>query len=514
MATSRVYTTTPTTNSPARYVFEEDATVREKYDFLKSYVDNNGLYDVLYDTLKAIAANNQALRALRNPANRVVEFYAAKLWPGNLPDALSIRTDNEAIVAPIQQFWTWSNWAAAKQVAARQLAGYGDWFVKVVQKRDATGRPVAIYAQNIQPQCVTDIATDERGYLTAVRIDTPDADGSGYTVTEHYDKATGLYRSWTHKRSAEDDLDELGTPDEAIDMRSEWGIDYVPMVHVKCRDVGEARGNCAFWHALDKIDEANRMATRLHQMIFRYDKPLWAVEGAQMDAAGRPLPPPVVATATGDDATGRDITGQVDLSGDQMVSVAGRLQSLVPAINYDAVLATVNAMMIELERDLPELTYSRITEATGELSGRAIRYMLTGAIDRLTEVRGNAEAGLVRLNQMALTMGIWAGLFPATLGKYEKGDFDHDFEAREVVPLSDAEKAEQAAAWVGAGVPLPIALKRLGWSQEDIDELAAVQEAEEQRKATLAQAYFENAQRNFNAGGDVPRQDAEPQRGS
>jgi len=160
---------------------------------------------VLDTLLSGLGARRQEIRPLRNPAFRVVEFYAAKLWPGVLPDALPIVTENPAITKPIQQVWTWSNWGSEKQAAARWFACYGDMFVKVATRENEIGEPVRVFLQNLEPQYVTDFDADERGYLTYIRIDIPQQRRDGdevkaYTHTEVWTKEE--YRLWEHDKGA------------------------------------------------------------------------------------------------------------------------------------------------------------------------------------------------------------------------------------------------------------------------------------------------------------------------
>ena len=82
----------------------------ELYALLRQYYFSNGLYQNLARGMHDAGVANPAMRGLRNPAFRVVEFYVAALWPGQLPDCLPIETKNDRIVEPIQQVWTWSNW--------------------------------------------------------------------------------------------------------------------------------------------------------------------------------------------------------------------------------------------------------------------------------------------------------------------------------------------------------------------------------------------------------------------
>jgi hypothetical protein len=112
------------------------------------------------------------------------------------------------------------------------------------------------------------------------------------------------------------------------------------------------------------------------------------------------------------------------------------MESLIPNINYAAALDILNAMLNELEADLPELAFYRLrdSESFRVAQGRAVRLLLSDAVSRILEARGNAEAGLVRANQMALTIGADVGLF-GDIGTYENGDYDHHFTDRPVIPL-------------------------------------------------------------------------------
>jgi hypothetical protein len=94
---------------------------RERYAVLRSYYESNGLYDRLTRSLYESGLWNRAIKPLRNPAYRITEAYPAHLWPGDLPDALPIKTENERLIPAIHQVWQWSNWASKKQVMARWL---------------------------------------------------------------------------------------------------------------------------------------------------------------------------------------------------------------------------------------------------------------------------------------------------------------------------------------------------------------------------------------------------------
>lgn len=471
---------------------------RELYKLLDGYYLNNGLYDNLAEALYEASVWKEALKGLRNPAYRVVEFYVAHLWPGTLPEALPIKTDNDRIVEPIQQIWRWSNWTARKQVAARQVAKYGDLFIKAV----STGEQV--YLQLIEPGYVTDFETDHRDFVTYIQVDIPqerrNADGEieGYTHTEVWDKEAGTYRRWEHEEGIGAALTKLG-PSQETKSLAEFGIDFVPFVQAKFKDIGEDRGAGAFTLALDKIDEVNRKATRLGQILFRYNKPLMALRANAMDPTGRPLPPPRVG---GDSGSGID-GDTIELGDDRLLRLPGtsEVQFLVPNINYQALLDALQADLEELEEDLPEIAYYRLQNKTGDPSGRALQLLLAPAIDRVVEARGNVEAALARAQAMALTMAKAARLPGFTdIGDYGAGDFSHSFDRRDVLPLSELEQAEESKTYVEMGVPLKTVLRRQGWSKTDLQEMDQDRDEEQGRQQETLAAAVLKAQRAMDSG--------------
>lgn len=469
------------------------------YDLLEAYYFNNGLYEDLQRGLDPAQVAHEAVYALRNPAFRATEFYASKLWPGKLPEALPIQTKNDRIVDPIQQVWRWSNWTNKKQLAARWIALYGDLFIKVAQRptNEATGQSGRVYFEMIKPRTVTDLDLDERGYVVYLRIDVDKHRRVGdevekYTHTEIWSKDLGTYRRWEHDRGTNFNIEELKAPDETVELRA-MGIDFIPFVYAPFRDVGEERGCGCFALQLDKIDEVNRQATRLHQNLFRYGKPIWAVFANMVDATRRPLPAPRIE---GDDLTAVVPGGTSDttayLDGEPVLYMPGlaKLEGLIPNINWQAHLDAVDKQIRELEDDLPELIYYRVIRDFREPSGRALSYMLSPAIDRVLEVRGNAEAALIRAHQMALTIGMAAGLFPEDTGDYwsinPEDNFEHTFTPREVIPLTDLDKAEAERAEAEAKerkhnlrIPYRRLWLELGYTEEEIADNEAWMEEEE-----------------------------------
>lgn len=469
------------------------------YPYLESYYHNNGLYDQIMYTMQEMGIWSPAMKPLRNPANRVVEFYATKLCPGSLPMALPLVAENKKIIQPIQQIWTWSNWAAKKQVAARWMPLFGDLFIKIATTPDKK----RVYWQLVKPEKVYDFDVDDRGYVTSMRIHTPIKLGENMPGLhiEYWDKTQ--YREWQVEATAtNEEIEQLGAPMKTIPY-TDWGIDFPPIVHAKFRDVGYKRGVGCFVHAMDKIDEANRMATRLHQLLFRYNKATWAVSANSVDSSGRPLPPPTVKRV--DSGTAVSVPTATDINDDDFFSLPGMstIQSLSPGIAWGDALAVLNAQLTEIEHDLPELAYYNLRDKS-DLSGKAVRLLLSDAFDRATEARGNFEQALIRADQISLTIADKLGVLPEDMsdlgGTYEEGAFDHSFRDRPIYPVTPQERAEIVKGYTDATIPLEAAMKFAGFDDTEIKlAMDAQQKATDQANKSMSDALLE-AQRKFDSG--------------
>lgn len=492
----------------------EKGDLLDLYNLLEAYYHNNGLYEILA-SIFGQELQPESLAALRTPAQRVIEFYTGAIWPGALPAALPIKTENPRIIEPIHKIWQWSNWASKKQLAIRRFAMFGDMILKVSRRDhvfylepEEEGQepleeiaPSSVFLEVINPKHIPEggLLLDERGNVIYIRVDVektrPTDNGTGlvtYTHTEIWTRQT--YRRYEHTMGFNANLAAVGKPKEEIPLE-EFGIDFVPFVYAPFRMLDDlARGIGAYTLAVGKIDELNRMATRLHYLLFRYNKAVWALASNMTDSAGRPI----VVSLEGDEDGGNTLT----LGDDEVLKLPGNstLESLVPSLAYDQYLAAIEKQAAELEKDLPELAYSRLREK-GELSGRAITLLLGDAIARAIEARGNAEDALQRAHKMALTMGVAAGLF-ANIGTYENGDFDHSFVERPIIRATELDRAEVAKAYRDNGLAIRTALQRAGWNEDDID--AALEDIAEERQseqASQAMAILDAARR-FDSGQD------------
>jgi hypothetical protein len=443
------------------------AFMREFYRVLYAYYATNGLYDYLNDQLRATKTSGQTLKPIRNPAWRVVEFYASKLFPGKLPESLPIESENQTIIAPIQQIWKWSNFSSLKQRMSRWFSIYGDLFLKVNTKGDPVD---AVYLTLIRPENVTEMKVDERGFLTYIRIDVPgvDLEVEDAVHTEIWDKESQTVSVWEHELGMDVELGKLGTPTTSSTFEQAHGFDFIPIVYQPFRDDGSGRGSGAYSAQLDKIDEANRQATRLAQILFRYNKAIWAATNSGTDSSGRPMPPVSFEGLLNSDS-------ELDLGDDDILTLPGMssLQPLVPQINYKSALEVLEGQVSEIEKDLPELQYYEMRSSLTEVSGRAVRFLLDDMISRVREARGNAETALERSHAMALSIGLKFNVFlQKPTGTFEEGSFAHSFIERPILPEDTKEIAELIGLFVAAGASLEQASIQAGFTAERAKEFA------------------------------------------
>lgn len=429
-----------------------DLPVKSLYAKLQKYYDGDPYSDIqtsAYITGEWV----EAMKSLRTCVHRSTEFYVSMLSKREV----TISANNEATLQAIQQFLKWSNFETQKRPMIRSMALFGDLFLKVVSTKNK------VYSEMIDPSYVTDFKVDYRGYVQEIRIDIPmkDENGNPYTYTEYWNKE--YFSSWNHPYSDSVALDQLGTPNEFLFL-PQMGVDFVPIVWIPFKRVsGKARGESCVSHALAKIDEANRITTRLHQMLWRYNKPIFVISANAVDKNNRPIPAPVIRGSTS--STERD----VDSLEREVVYLPGvsTMESLIPNIDYNAALAIVKAMEDEISKDLPELHYYDMKET--DASGKAMKLMLAPSIDRAEEAQSNFVAGLKRVNEIALTVGKFMGLFPG-LGSYEQGDFEHTIDMGDPFPMDEGDKAALLKTLCEAGVPLSTAMKIVGYPEETINE--------------------------------------------
>lgn len=458
---------------------------RDRYTLSDLYYDGEVYRQINENMLPSLMSDlkGEKIRELENPTEQAVEFHAAHLFPGMLPDALPLRSDNLARIGPaIRTIWKESNWNFNKQVYARWLPLYADAFLKAAQRPSDR----APFMQLTHPSIVTDFEKDDPGNLIWIWLETEVEKNDGGLVVrnETWDLATGMRRIWyasAYGSEWEDrtlvDTDEIDDPQANTQKAIEsFGIDFLPFVHaVFMPDLKDpkGRGVSAIARKVAQVDELNRMVSTIHDRYFRYGKPDKAVMAGE---SGRTAPRlerndsrPSLARSSVDGST------MITEDGEKLYRFPGmtHMEYLVANLPYLEGLELIRARQKRLSENWAELRYFEDVDQ-GDPSGVARRNRLAPAISRTTEARGNAEEAMIRCQKMCLTLGSVASVEGfEDIGTFDAGDFEHEFTPREIMPRSEEEeqgalalRLENAARMRALGRSQPEIVKFLGWTDD------------------------------------------------
>lgn len=442
----------------------EGLTRRQQIGLMDEYYTDLNLYETTRVLKHYLGVWSEDLRPLRTPVHRSVEFFTSKVAMGE--PTISAYNKNQALADAIAQVMDWSNFQIQKPLQIRTMAKYGDVFRKAVSENGK------VWHEMVETSDVTDYTADPRGFLTEIRLDTPIKDGGiQKTRTEFWtvNDAVPYMAVWEHRLSEDSALEQINQMSDPIMYvpLSQFGIDFIPFVRSPFSDGGKKWGMNCVEHALLKVDEANRMATRLHQTLFRYNKPTWLVSANQVSPDGTPVAPPKLKKGTNSDKT------DAEMRDDSILYLPGQstVNSLIPDVRYADALAILLSQEKELEKDLPELLYYSLPERA-DMSGKALRTLLGAAIDRGNQAQANYVEGTVRLNQMCITIGEFQGIFP-TLGSFDSGQLGHSIRFQDPFPVDISEKATALQTLVGAlgSTNLQLAMQLSGFSEEEISKV-------------------------------------------
>jgi hypothetical protein len=401
------------------------------------------------------------IRNIYNPSYRLGEFYKAHLFGGRLDvdagptGAIPIKTDNEAVPLALSEVWKWSNWYSRKDIYTLWGTVLGDVVLEVVDDVDK-GR---VYLDVLHPGLFENIELDNYGNVR------------GYTLT--YPRDTVTYTEVVY-RDGQDVVYETYRNNELYawnGIDSTWSIPYgfVPMVVVKHNDVGADWGWSELHPDTSKIREADDLASMVTDHIRRATRPQWLMKGMSEPSSTEYSQPDV-----------EDDRPEPERETTAMIWASSEVADAIPMVfNLDlsSSLEHITSVLKELERDYPELRQDIYT--LGGNSGRALRVARQSVTSRVEQRRANYDAGMVKANMMALSIGGYRGYFPFTLDSYEEGTINHSVAQRPVFtedPLDSIEVAnklwEAASKAVQAGATLDGFLLSQGMSQDQINAIS------------------------------------------
>lgn len=422
----------------------------ERYAVMHKKKSNQGLY--------------RFVRPVYNPAARGVDLYPSKVYGGQLDmenismGAIPVQYQNDKQKRAIRQLWQWSNWGIQKSLYVTTGAMLGDVILKLVDEPDKQRVRMEVQI----PDVYTELEFNAVGNVTRYVIEYTKVDlktGRSYTYKEEGDK------QWfrTYKDGVPFAYTQDGDGKEVSEWRNIYG--FVPVVHIPHKlTVGARFGTSSIHKVLWKVDEINSAASRVNDQIGKTVNAVYHAKGLQGN----------VSLEIQDDK------GQIGLlKTDNTVD-------LIPLVNnLDIASATDNVaqMLMEIERDMPELSLHRIRES-GQATAPGVRAAYSDAIDLINEASGLYDDGLVRAHQMGMTIGGIRGYqdFEGfNENSYDNGELDHSIAPRDIIDdsLSQYEKITflMQAFSIPNRAEKKMALKELGYTEKEIEDVA--KEAEE-----------------------------------
>ena len=504
----------------ARRVFDDPAyngndqgfrTRINQYDILWSYYSGS-MFDrqtfVMPSTNRPIAPWQayksrynlyRNIRLIYNPTRRLVEFYAAQVYPGllsedgsKLPDgvplAIPFSEDTDpALRTAIAQIWQWSNWQARKAVLVRYGAALGSTLVEVVDDVEAGQVTLEVTWPGLLADIVLNAAGDVKSYV----LEYPAVDDDG---------------EYIYRKEVDSDSIRYYRDGQPFDYGSGTMIEniygFIPAAWCKHQDVGGIHGSPAIAGSMAKIDELNNLAAHVHDQIHK-------VIGA-----------PIVLWANGNVSSlfstqNRAATNEFEQPMAEQESVlmlkgpqGGSVDSLAGSLSLSDSAIFMDRLLTELESDYPELSFYDELRSMSAVTGPSVSRLVGDVSSRVQEAQASYDAQCMKLFQMAVAVagmrassGSWGILnrkqqkfTPFNLDSYAQGNLDMAIMPRPLITPTKMELAqEKQAMWTGvqlaasAGVPPEFVLRDEGYTDDELGLLGSEMAAKIQQDQLLAQ---------------------------
>lgn len=461
-----------------------------RYAMYAAY-DTNTAYDSVQRFSTALKRSGQLykhIRGIYNPVSRLTESYVDKIYGGALdfetletgaiPLVFANDANADALRNALRNVWLWSNLRLNKDLYVRQGALLGDVAWKIVDdSQRGKVRMELLHPGKIREFDVDAVHNVKRIVIEYERDD-PET-GRSYVYTEEIDQE----RFATYK----DGEPFAFVEDQEGQRVPAWPNVYgfVPVVLVQHRNVGRQRGANAFYAQVGKIDELNDSASLLGDAVRKAVNPMLRATGFRS------------GTKIEVSSTERDEIPI--LYGPEGTSI----EPLTPQLDAVAAGVNIDRLLMELERDLPELSMHRLREG-GNLTAPGVRSAYSDAIGRYRSAMSAYDDGLIRAQKMALSIGGFRGydgFAGITLDSYTAGELEHYIKDRPIIEdaLSKQDRIMILSNLSDRPEVARLVLEELSFSQQQIDEIlmTIIETAERQTRAAvrgMAEAWFSGAQ--------------------
>lgn len=447
--------------------FYESNAYRNAHKWAASLREQYGLY--------------RYIRNIYNPSFRLAEFWRAHLLAGALdpqagdgirvPSALPIITENERLRPALATLWRSSNWQRNKDTLSLWGTILGDAVLRV----NDDPRKGRVYMTLTHPGTIKDLDKDEWGNI------------KGYVIQENWQNPNGgantvIYeeRAYRDGINVVYDLYLDGRPyniheNEIGKLVNWWTVPYgfIPMVAIQHNNVGLDYGFSELHSDLAKFREADDMASKLDDQIRKLVEAPWLMSGVAN-------PKTTIKTNTTSQSEESDEERRRKESARQEIPilygpVGATATPLVAPLDIAATSDHIGTILKDIERDYPELTVD-LNQATGDISGKALRIHRQPVEDKVVQRRGNYDDAIMKAQQMAIAIGGFQG-YPGyegfNLDSYAKGDLEHTIGDRPVFRKDETDDFEMKTAFYtavraakDAGIPVEMVLEDMGWDEK------------------------------------------------
>lgn len=409
-------------------------------------------------------------RPLYNPVFRLVELEAAKAYGGALDwddfsdGAIPLSGANDQVIEAVRQVFKWSNWGERKSLYARNCSRFGDAIINV--ETDFFSQKVRLGL--LHPGVVREIEAGSTGFVKRA-------------VIEYEKQEQGDDKPWLYTLEIDEDTFATyrdGEPyalhaDHFGNLAASWSNPYgfVPLVTAQSLDFGERWGGTSFHASIEKIEEANDLASILHDQIRKAITAPWFMPGlTSLDRLKE-------ETAS----AGDEESAEVERSSVPVILAPkeARAEPLVAPINIADSLKTLERLLEEIEDEMPQLSLNLMRREGGQLTYPGVVTAYDDAISRIQEFRSNVDGGLLRALQMAISIGAYhrfEGFRPFSLDSYRQGALDFQIAERPVIrdSLSRRDRIELHAQ---TNAPDEWTWELLGRTQEEITQAKTEKES-------------------------------------
>lgn len=380
-------------------------------------------------------------RLIYNPVPEIVNFYVDNIWQlptvNPLYPALATPVDDTGLdprlIKAVEQLDQWGNWATESLKAKQYAAASGGVLIEGLRDFDRQ----KILHKIIWGEYVTHLELNDSGDVLAYTLE--------YKAIDPVTKKEGHFRKVVTREQTEYYLDDKPYVPPGINRAA---VEPNPLgfcfaVWLKHNHDGRAAVT-----NYDKVDEANSLASHLHDNIHKLiESPVVVATDGEVKV--------ISGARTNADGTINPIDPRTDWLVFK-VPAGGNVLDLASKLKINEGRESLTQLLDSFSEDYPELQARSIIMNSAEMSGAALDRKLTPAQNRLDRAAANYNRQLVKFRQMQISAGgyafrnEWVGtktrqqqLFaPFDLSSYDAGAIDFNLKRSLLIEMTEAELVE------------------------------------------------------------------------